>query len=208
MVTVPVAGRQEGDRLGAGGLIPIARQYPGAREFVEAHHREYPGVDLSFHTAAGYAGCQVLTEAVKRAGSVDRERVRGAILKLDFNTVFGAFYERLITQEHVDLVLGPYGSPNVEAVASVVEKHRMPTMSPSGGTTSIFKKGRKFIFQVISPAEVYLEGLIDMAARRGLKTVGVLYEDTLLTQAIAQGTLALAKKRGPRWSSPRPIREG
>lgn len=75
----------------AGGLIPIARQYPGAREFVEAHHRVYPGADLSYQTAAGYAGCQVVTEAVKRAGSLDREKVREAILKLDFNTVFGAF---------------------------------------------------------------------------------------------------------------------
>jgi branched-chain amino acid transport system substrate-binding protein len=75
----------------AGGLIPIARQYPGAREFVEAHDREYPGADLSYHTATGYAGCQVLTEAVKRAGSLDREKIRDAILKLDFDTVFGAF---------------------------------------------------------------------------------------------------------------------
>jgi branched-chain amino acid transport system substrate-binding protein len=77
--------------LRAGGLIPIARQYPGAREFVEAHAREYPDGDLSWHTAAGYAGCQVLTEAVKRAGTLDPEKIRDAILKLDFNTVFGAF---------------------------------------------------------------------------------------------------------------------
>ncbi|MGH7334938.1 MAG: ABC transporter substrate-binding protein [Candidatus Rokuibacteriota bacterium] len=72
-------------------MIPIARQYPGAREFVEAHQREYPGADLSYHTAGGYAGCQVLMEAVKRAGSLDNEKIRDAILKLDFNTVFGAF---------------------------------------------------------------------------------------------------------------------
>ena len=77
--------------LRAGGLIPIARQYPGSREFVEAHHREYPGADLAHQSASGYAGCQVLTEAVKRAGSQDREKIRTAILKLDFNTVFGAF---------------------------------------------------------------------------------------------------------------------
>ena len=77
--------------LRAGGLIPIARQYPGAREFVEAHNRAYPGADPSYHTAGGYAGCQVLTEAVKRAGSLDRDKIRDAILKLDFNTVFGAF---------------------------------------------------------------------------------------------------------------------
>jgi len=77
--------------LRAGGLIPIARQYLGAREFVEAHHHAYPGADLSYQTAAGYAGCQVLTEAVKRAGSLDRDKIRDAVLKLDFNTVFGAF---------------------------------------------------------------------------------------------------------------------
>jgi branched-chain amino acid transport system substrate-binding protein len=33
----------------------------------------------------------VLTEAVRRAGSLDREQVRAGILQLDFNTVFGAF---------------------------------------------------------------------------------------------------------------------
>ena len=33
-------------------------------------------------------------------------------------------------------------------------------------TTSIFRKGRKFVFMVHSAAEVYLEGLIDIAAKR------------------------------------------
>ncbi|MGH7311352.1 MAG: hypothetical protein ACREK6_21930 [Candidatus Rokuibacteriota bacterium] len=33
----------------------------------------------------------MLTEAVKRAGSVDREKIRDAILKLEFNTVHGTF---------------------------------------------------------------------------------------------------------------------
>src|SRR5262249_10771001 len=55
----------------AGGLIPIARQYPGAREFVEAYRKEFPGADLNAFAAAGYGGCQVLAEAVRRAGSLD-----------------------------------------------------------------------------------------------------------------------------------------
>jgi hypothetical protein len=46
--------------LRAGGLIPIARQYPGAGEFVEAHRREFPGADLSLVPAAGYLGCEIL----------------------------------------------------------------------------------------------------------------------------------------------------
>jgi branched-chain amino acid transport system substrate-binding protein len=77
--------------LRAGGLIPVARQYPGAREFVESHRKEFPDADLSYHSAQGYGGCQVLVEAIRRAGSVDSERLRDAILALDFNTVFGAF---------------------------------------------------------------------------------------------------------------------
>jgi len=77
--------------LRAGGLIPIARQYPGAREFVESHKKEFPGADLSHRLAADYAGCQILLEAVKRAGSLESETVRDVILKMDLHTVFGAF---------------------------------------------------------------------------------------------------------------------
>jgi branched-chain amino acid transport system substrate-binding protein len=77
--------------LRAGGLIPIARQYPGAREFVESYRREFPGADLSYHSAAGYGGCQILVEAVRRAGSLDSGKLRDAILKMDHNTVYGGF---------------------------------------------------------------------------------------------------------------------
>ena len=69
-------------------------------------------------------------------------------------------------------------------------------VAPLAATTSIFKKGRKYIFMVISPAEVYLEGLVDMAAKRGLKTIAVVNEDTLFSKAAAAGAVELAKKKG------------
>ena len=75
----------------AGGLIPIARQYPGSREFVESHKKEFPGADLSNASAAGYGGCQILVEAIRRAGSLGSEKLRDAILKMNHNTVYGAF---------------------------------------------------------------------------------------------------------------------
>jgi branched-chain amino acid transport system substrate-binding protein len=104
-------------------------------------------------------------------------------------------YEKLITQAKVHAILGPYGSPNTEAVANVAEKHQMP-MVTHAATTSIFKKGRKFVFMVLPPAEVFLEGLIDMAAKRGLKTMALIYEDTIFPKATAQGAIELAKKKG------------
>ncbi|MBI4637474.1 MAG: amino acid ABC transporter substrate-binding protein [Candidatus Rokubacteria bacterium] len=105
-------------------------------------------------------------------------------------------YEKLITEDKVDAVMGPYSSPITEAVANVSEKYKKVMVTPLAATTSIFKKGRKYIFMVISPAEVYLEGLIDMAARRGLKTVAIVNEDTLFTKSSAVGTAELAKKKG------------
>ena len=84
-------------------------------------------------------------------------------------------YEKLIIQDKVDLVLGPYGSPITDAVADVTEKHKTPMVAPVAAATSIYRKGRKFIFQVLSPAEGYLEGLIDLAAKKGLKTVALIY---------------------------------
>ena len=64
--------------LRAGGLIPIARQYPGAQEFVESYRNEFPGADSSYHSAAGYGGCEVLAEAIRRVGSLVRGKLREA----------------------------------------------------------------------------------------------------------------------------------
>jgi branched-chain amino acid transport system substrate-binding protein len=105
-------------------------------------------------------------------------------------------YEKLITEDRVEAVMGPYSSPITEAVANVTEKYRKVMVAPLAATTSIFKKGRKYIFMVISPAEAYLEGLVDLAAKRGLKSIAVINEDTLFAKAAAQGTADLARKRG------------
>jgi branched-chain amino acid transport system substrate-binding protein len=107
-------------------------------------------------------------------------------------------YEKLITEDKVDAVMGPYSSPITEAVANVTEKYKKVMVSPLAATTSIFKKEprRRYIFMVISPAEGYLEGLIDIASRRGLKTVAVVNEDTLFSKAAAAGAVDLAKKKG------------
>src|SRR5438132_1630728 len=107
-------------------------------------------------------------------------------------------YEKLITEDKVDAIMGPYSSPVTEAAVNVTEKYKKVMVAPLAATTSIFKKNRKYIFMVISPAEVYLEGLIDMAAKRGLKTVVVVNEDTLFSKAAASGAVELAKKKGMR----------
>ena len=107
-------------------------------------------------------------------------------------------YERLITEDRVDAVMGPYSSPVTEAVANVAEKYQKVMVAPVAATTSTFRKGRKYVFMMISPAEVYLEGLLDLAARHGAKTLALLNEDTLFPKTTVAGAVELARRRGLR----------
>jgi branched-chain amino acid transport system substrate-binding protein len=136
---------------------------------------------------------------------VNSANAKGGVLgrKLDLTVVDDksdtptavAIYERLITQDKVDLVFSPYSSPMTNAVAAVTEKYGRPMVAAGAASPSIFKK-RQFLFMLLSPAESYLEGLIDLAAKRGLKTVALIYEDTVFPKGVAQGAAELAKKRG------------
>jgi branched-chain amino acid transport system substrate-binding protein len=67
-------------------------------------------------------------------------------------------YEKLITEDKVDAVMGPYGSPITEVVADVTEKHRKLMVAPAAGTTAIWEKGRRYLVMMLSPLEASTEG--------------------------------------------------
>jgi branched-chain amino acid transport system substrate-binding protein len=107
-------------------------------------------------------------------------------------------YEKLITEDKVEMVVGPYSSPITNAASVVSEKHKKLMVASLAATTSIWERGFKYLFMTISPAEVYLEGAIDIAAQKGLKTVAIVNEDTLFSKAAASGSAKLAEKQGMR----------
>ena len=104
-------------------------------------------------------------------------------------------YEKLITEEKVDALLGPYSSPITDAIADVTEQHRKLLIAPFAGTTSLWEKGRKRLIMVLSPVELLPEGFIDLATRSGLKKLAVMTEDGLVAKAAAKGAGELAKKK-------------
>jgi branched-chain amino acid transport system substrate-binding protein len=105
-------------------------------------------------------------------------------------------YEKLITEDKVDAVLGPYGSAITEAVADVTEKHRMLMIAPTAGTSSIWEKGRRYLIMMLSPVESLPEGLLDLATRNALKRVAVIKLDGLVANAAAKGASELAARNG------------
>jgi branched-chain amino acid transport system substrate-binding protein len=105
-------------------------------------------------------------------------------------------YEKLIAEDKVDAVLGPYGSAITEAVADVAEKHKMIMIAPTAGSTAIWEKGRRYLIMMLSPVESLPEGLLDLAARNGLKRVAIIKLDGLVANAAAKGAGELTKKMG------------
>ncbi len=59
--------------------------------------------------------------------------------------------ERLITQEHVDFILGPYSSGVTMAVAPVVEKYKVPTITGSAESPLIWTNKFLYTFGTIPP---------------------------------------------------------
>src|SRR5262249_39879221 len=88
-------------------------------------------------------------------------------------------YEKLISRDKVDLVLSPYNSAMTDPVANVTEKAGMAMVAPVASATSMYRKGRKLIFSVSPPPETWLEGLLDLAARKGLKTAAMIHSNDL-----------------------------
>ena len=64
--------------------------YPGNKKLVDAYKAANPGIEnIGIPVGAGYAAVQVLANAIERAGTLDRQKIRDAIAKTDMMTIRG-----------------------------------------------------------------------------------------------------------------------
>lgn len=71
-------------------LFEVRANFPGARDFYNRHIKEYNEPPV-YQSACAYAGGQVLEEAIKRADSIDKEKMRERLFQLDMITIIGRF---------------------------------------------------------------------------------------------------------------------
>src|SRR6056300_719328 len=107
--------------------------------------------------------------------------------------------ERLIKQDKVQFMLGPYSSGLTKAVAPVTEENKVPMVEANGASRSLFTKGYKYLFAVLSPANQYLEVAIDLAVEKnGGKPVRIAqaFEQDAFSQDVRLGVMDAAKRTG------------
>lgn len=112
--------------------------------------------------------------------------------------------ERLIAQDGVKFLLGPYSSGLTKAIAPVTEKHGVPMVEANGASRSLFTNGYKYLFAVLSTSEQYLASSITLAAERAeaagrdpsdLK-IAMAFENDPFSQDIRAGVMDDAAKYG------------
>lgn len=107
-------------------------------------------------------------------------------------------YEKLIAEDHVDLLLGPFSSGLTGMAAPIAEQYRMPMIAPHGSAESIYEQGFRYTFGVVSPAKNYLRGIIAVVLAKdpGAKTVALLGEDEPFAKEVVAGAAEYAEERG------------
>ncbi|MBC8338758.1 MAG: amino acid ABC transporter substrate-binding protein [Alphaproteobacteria bacterium] len=112
--------------------------------------------------------------------------------------------ERLIKQDGVKYFLGPYSSATTKALAPITEKYKIPMVEAEGASRSLFNKGYKYIFAVLSTSEQYLASSIALAAEIAKKNgkdpssvkVAMAFENDPFSLDVRAGVLDDMKKFG------------
>jgi branched-chain amino acid transport system substrate-binding protein len=129
-------GGGDGDSGGSGGGEPIriGASLPLTGDFAQ------PG-------NAARQGYEIWQDMINEEGGLLGRRVELVILDdaSDQNTVV-ADYNRLISQERVDLLLGTFSSLLNLPASAVAERNRMVYVEPAGGAPEIFQRGFKYLF--------------------------------------------------------------
>ena len=153
------------------------------------------------HTQNGY------NMAVDRINSMGGVKVGGKTYKFDIiyyddesNSGRAAqLAERLIKQDGVQYMLGPYSSGLTKAIAPVTEENKIPMVEANGASRSLFTKGYKYLFAVLSAANQYLEVAIDLAVEKNGGNpvkIAMAFEQDAFSQDVRIGVVEAAKRTG------------
>jgi len=188
MASTPADARVDGDTITLGAALSLTGKYSTA----------------GHHTQRGY---ELAKKMINDAGGVT---VGGKTYKIDIKyyddestPARGAqLVERLIQQDGVKFMLGPYSSGLTKAVAPIIDKYKIPMIEANGAARSLFTQGYKYLFAVLNTADQYLAESITLAAEHAKAQgkdpssvkVALVFENDPFSQDVRLGVVEKAKE--------------
>ena len=104
--------------------------------------------------------------------------------------------EKLINEDRVDFLLGPYSSFLTQSASAIAEKYGKIMIEGNGSAETLFERGFQNLFAVLTPAVDYTRTALQLLADIGAKTVVIAYEDTAFPTSVADGAQSWAAEYG------------
>ena len=173
----------EGDTIILGAAVSLTGKYAGS----------------GLHTQKGYdLGVKIVNDkgGVKVGGKTYKLAVKYYDDESDAAKA-AALGQRLIEQDGIQYLLGPYGSGITIAMAPVSEKFGVPMVEANGAARSLFTKGYKYLFAVLNSADQYLNSAVDlMATKKKNATVALAFEQDAFSLDVKLGVMERIKAHG------------
>jgi branched-chain amino acid transport system substrate-binding protein len=106
--------------------------------------------------------------------------------------------EKLITEDKIKLILGPYGSESVFATSAITEKYGAIMVQGGAAADKLYTRGFKNLFGIYTVATEYMSDILEMLMNKNPKpsTVAIVYSNDLFSTQVAQGAKAKAQSLG------------
>ncbi len=148
-------------------------------------------------------GYDIYVDAINQRGGikVGAKNYRVAIKyyddQSDANTS-AKLYEKLITEDGIKLLLGPYSSGITFAASVVAEKYQVPMVAAHAASPAVFERGFKYLFATLTPIDQYSSNMIKMAASSNPRAqrVALISENALAPKSFGEGAARQAKAAG------------
>ena len=186
----PASAKVEGDHIVLGAAVSLTGKYS-----TNGKHTKN-GYDLAAQRINNMGGVTVNGKAYQiRIVYYDDESTPARAAQLA---------ERLIQQDGVKFMLGPYSSGLTKAMAPVTERHKIPMIEANGASRSLFTKGYRYLFAMLSTADQYLASAVDLLAEKsdalgkapGEMKLALAIENDPFSQDVQLGVEEAAKKHG------------
>ena len=106
-------------------------------------------------------------------------------------------YTRIINQDKAQFLFSPYSSGLVATAAIVSEQYGRIMLTTGAAEEKTYKLGNKNLFQVYSPADLYLAGAIEAVKELNPKSqVALVYKDDPFSKAVLQSARKQVSEAG------------
>ncbi|MGH3728884.1 MAG: ABC transporter substrate-binding protein [Micromonosporaceae bacterium] len=138
---------------------------------------------------------ELLSKQLNKSGGIDGRKVE-MIIADNQSTEDGAAkaMTKLISEEKVDIVLGASRSGPSFAMAEIAESSEIPMLSLAANVKIV--EDKKWVFKTAQNDAVVLENIVDIAAEKGYKTLGLVRDASGYGEGVAETLNRLGEPKG------------